>query len=332
MRDSGFSQPKERRERKNLDLEVFGVRHRACTIARFCKRLVVFTSHIKGLFHVKNLDVSGMLGMNIMFEDEILGLLLLNSLPKTWETFKLSITNSTPNGVVSFQMVNGSILNEEMRRKAQGSSSQSEVVVIENRGEVRKREKKIAKENKGKKGKSKENDDDDCVTIVIGDDLVILREFESVNLVSDESMWIIDNDVTLHITPRKEFFTSYTSGDFGVLKMANDGVTKVISVGDVCLKTSMGMKFWVYTLKSKDQVLEKFKHFQTLVERQSERMNKTLIERVRCILSEARLLKYFWGEALYTVAHVINLSPAVALNTEVSDKIWFGKDVKYDHL
>ncbi|RDY00402.1 hypothetical protein CR513_16423, partial [Mucuna pruriens] len=49
----------------------------------------------------------------------------------------------------------------------------------------------------------------------------------------------------------------------------------------------------------------------------AERMNRTLIERVRCMLSEARLPKHFWGEALYTAVHVINLSPAVALNTEV---------------
>ncbi|RDX98858.1 hypothetical protein CR513_18170, partial [Mucuna pruriens] len=86
--------------------------------------------------------IDQMLGMDIKFEDEILGLLLLNSLPESWETFKISITNSTPNGVVSLQMVKGSVLNEEMRRKAQGSSSQSEVLVTENRGEVRKRKEK----------------------------------------------------------------------------------------------------------------------------------------------------------------------------------------------
>ena len=123
-------------------------------------------------------------------------------------------------------------------------------------------------------------------------------------------------------------------------------------------------------------MLEKFKQFQALVERQSlkkvkcicsdndgeycgpfdvyyrqrgikheksppktpqlndlaKRMNRTLIEKVRCMLSEARLPKHFLGEALYTAVHVINLSPAVALNTKVPDKIWFGKDVKYDHL
>jgi len=64
----------------------------------------------------------------------------------------------------------------------------------------------------------------------------------------------------------------------------------------------------------------------------AERMNKTLVERVTCMLSEAKLPKHFWGEALLAAVHVINLSPAVALNTEVPDKIWFGKNVSYDHL
>ena len=131
-------------------------------------------------------------------------------------------------------------------------------------------------------------------------------------------------------------------------------------------------KLWVYALKTKDQVLEKFKEFHVLVERQSgkklkrictdnggeycepfdvyckqhdiahektpqlnglaERMNRTLIERVRCMLSETKLPKHFWGEALYTTMHFINLSPVVALNSEVPNKIWFGNNVKYDHL
>ncbi|RDX87770.1 hypothetical protein CR513_30721, partial [Mucuna pruriens] len=145
--------------------------------------------------------------------------------------------------VVSLQMVKGSVLNEEMRRKAQGSPSQFEALVTENWGRSQKKEREKSrsksksryknvkchychktghiqkhcflwkKENKGKKGKSKEkddDDDDDRVTTATGDDLVILRDFESINFISDESMWIIDSGVTLHVTPRKEFFTSYT--------------------------------------------------------------------------------------------------------------------------
>ena len=37
-------------------------------------------------------------------------------------------------------------------------------------------------------------------------------------------------------------------------------------------------------------------------------------------------------EALNTVAYVINLSPVVALGGDVPNKVWFDKDVSYDHL
>jgi len=64
----------------------------------------------------------------------------------------------------------------------------------------------------------------------------------------------------------------------------------------------------------------------------AERMNKTLMERVRCLLSEAKLLGSFWGEALYTATHVINLPPVVVLKVDVSNRVWYGKDVSYNHF
>ena len=79
------------------------------------------------------------------------------------------------------------------------------------------------------------------MTIATSDDLVILHDLDSLNLVSDESMWVIDSGDTMHVTARKEFFTSYTPGYFGVLKMDNDGMSKVIGVRDVCQQTNMGM-------------------------------------------------------------------------------------------
>ena len=54
-----------------------------------------------------------------------------------------------------------------------------------------------------------------------------------------------------------------------------------------------------------------------------EMMNKTLVERVRCVLSEAKLLNSFWAEALITIAYVINLSPVFALDGDVPNKVWF---------
>nr|KYP53148.1 Retrovirus-related Pol polyprotein from transposon TNT 1-94 [Cajanus cajan] len=61
-------------------------------------------------------------------------------------------------------------------------------------------------------------------------------------------------------------------------------------------------------------------------------MNNTLIERVRCMFYEAKLPKHFWGETLYTMMHIINLSLTIALNSEVPNKFWIVKNVKYAHL
>jgi len=71
--------------------------------------------------------------MGISLEDEDMALLLLGSLPDTWETLKVTLCNSTPNGVVTWNLVRTKLINEETRRlaKRDSSSSKSEVLVTE---------------------------------------------------------------------------------------------------------------------------------------------------------------------------------------------------------
>jgi hypothetical protein len=71
--------------------------------------------------------------MGITFEDKVRALLLLGSLPDTWETFKVTVCNSAPNGVVTWNLVKTRVLNEESRKIADkdGSSSYSEVLVTQ---------------------------------------------------------------------------------------------------------------------------------------------------------------------------------------------------------
>ena len=42
----------------------------------------------------------------------------------------------------------------------------------------------------------------------------------------------------------------------------------------------------------------------------AERMNKTLLEKIRCMLSNIRLLKSFWNETLVNDFHLINGLPS----------------------
>ena len=64
----------------------------------------------------------------------------------------------------------------------------------------------------------------------------------------------------------------------------------------------------------------------------AKRINRTLIERIRCLFSQARLLNSFWGEAVMIVVHGLNLTPCISLQFDVPDRVWTGKDFSYDHL
>ncbi|WJX48823.1 hypothetical protein P8452_35337 [Trifolium repens] len=519
--------------------------------------------------------------MKLTFDDEIQGLWLLGTLPNSWETFRTSLSNSAPNGIISMDLAKSSVLNEELRRKSQGSSSHSEVLVTESRGRQQSRGpsnrgtsrgksqggsnrfsnvechyckekghikrfcRKLKRENKkkGYNNDNKEGNNNEDVAIV--DDFFIVCDgvVENVNLSCDDMDWVVDSGASTHATSRRDLFSTYETGDFGVVRMGNNGQANVIGIGDVCVETSNGTtlvlkgvkhipelrfnllsvgkldnegydnsfsgnewklkkgsmvvargkrnsnlyvvqlgvskcyintcdndssselwhkrlghmsekslsilakknvlngvsdarlkkcshclagkqrrvsfmssepkrksevldlvhsdvcgpmktrslggayyfvtfiddcsrKTWAYTLKTKDQVLDTFKSFQAMVERETgkklkcirtdnggeyvgpfdkycqeqgirhqksppktpqlnglaERMNRTLVERMRCLLSQSKLPKYFWGEALNTVVHLLNLTPCVPLKFDVPNHVWNGKEVSYDHL
>jgi transposase InsO family protein len=543
--------------------------------------------------------------MGITFEDEVRALLLLGSFPDSWETLKVTLCNSAPNGVVTWNLVKTRLLNEETRKIAEkgNASSSSDLLVTESRGRSqsrgpRKGAAKSRSKSRGKyadyechhchkkghlkwqcrkwkkekkKGKQQaqkhdsDSDSDAGQISSVAEDIVVVIDAENeanlchscstvekiaiasdgaaVNHVNgDEIVWIPDSGATIHATSHREYFTNYTPGDYGVVKMGNNDRAAIIGSGDVHLVTANGAKLvlksvkhvetlrlniisvglldkdgysskfgdgqykltkgnmivgkgkrisnlyhvyanlssvsvnalekedpcvlwhkrlghmsekgmtmlvkknllkgvkgvhlnkcadclagkqhrvafksqpphkkpelldlvhsdvckmsvrslggakyfvtfiddfsrkvWAYALKSKDQVLEVFKQFQSSVERETEkkikcirtdnggeyigpfdayckeqgirhqftppktpqlnglaeRMNRTIVERVRCLLSHAKLPKHFWGEALMTAVYLINLSPSYPLQGDVPNRVWYNKDVSYDHL
>ena len=64
----------------------------------------------------------------------------------------------------------------------------------------------------------------------------------------------------------------------------------------------------------------------------AERMNRTILERVRCMLSNAKLSKQFWGEAAHTAAYVINRSPSAAIQFKTPEELWTGQPPSLKHL
>ena len=171
--------------------------------------------------------------------------------------------------------VTSSLLNEETRRKSSGSSH-SKALVMENRGRGRSKSKaphnrdksrgrsssiskkdvecyychkkghmkrecrklKFKEQNKEKNSEKKQND----IVIVTDGELMIIRDDANVNLISQETDWVIDSGASFHVTSRANFFTSYSQSEFGNVRMGNENVSKIVGMGDICLETNIGCK------------------------------------------------------------------------------------------
>ncbi|CAA7015031.1 unnamed protein product [Microthlaspi erraticum] len=64
----------------------------------------------------------------------------------------------------------------------------------------------------------------------------------------------------------------------------------------------------------------------------AERMNRTLMEKVRCMLNESGLGEEFWAEAASTAAYVINRSPCSAIDHNVPEELWLNRKPGYKHM
>ena len=134
---------------------------------------------------------------------------------------------------------------------------------------------------------------------------------------------------------------------------------------------------WIYFLRKKSEVFDKFKEFKALVENQTEkkikvlridndgefcskefeefckkcgitqqknnpytpekngvakRMNKTLMEKARSMLSGTGLGQEFWAEAVETECYLVNRPPSSVLEDKTPHEVWTGKKPSISHL
>ena len=207
--------------------------------------------------------------------DEVQALLLLSSLPDSWETLVVSLSNSAPNGKLTMSMVKDALFSEEARRKDMGTD-QTHAFVTEKRGRQqnnskgkwRGRSKSRGRSTDGRKstykchhcgieGHMKKN----CFkwkeeqaqsssqpknkggeTLVTHGDVAYCSTHNEtcLHVSREDTEWVVDTAASYHVTPHKEYFTTYKAGDFGVVKMGNSSFSDVVGIGDVQIKTSSG--------------------------------------------------------------------------------------------
>ena len=194
--------------------------------------------------------------VEIEFDDEVRALILLSSLPDSWNATVTAVSSSSGNSKLKFDDVRDLVLSEEIRRRESGETSNSSALHTESKGRTSERNSNRDR-SKSRRGKSRWGKKDfncyncgkkghfkkDCrapkkdtgaqesahVTEEAGDAMIL-----SVN--SSIESWILDSGASFHATPCQEIMENYVSGDFGKVHLADDETLKIVGKGDIRLK------------------------------------------------------------------------------------------------
>ncbi|KAL5841980.1 hypothetical protein ACOSQ3_012583 [Xanthoceras sorbifolium] len=198
--------------------------------------------------------------VEIEFDEEVRALILLSSLPDSWNATVTAVSSSSGNNKLKFDDVRDLVLSEEIRRRESGEASSSSALQTESRGRTSERS-SYRSRSKSRRGKSRSGKKDfscyncgkkghfkrDCrapkkdtgtqesanVTEEAGDAMIL-----SVN--SPIESWILNSGASFHATLCREIMENYVSGNFGKVHLADDETLKIVGKGDIRLKLPNG--------------------------------------------------------------------------------------------
>ncbi|KAE8711123.1 hypothetical protein F3Y22_tig00110303pilonHSYRG00264 [Hibiscus syriacus] len=149
--------------------------------------------------------------VEIEFDDEVRALILLSSLPDSWNATVTLVSSSSGNSKLKFDDVRDLVLSEEIRRRESGEASTSSALHTESRGRTSERNSNRGR-SKSRRGKSTTGK----------------KDFTCYNCGK--------KGASFHSTPCREIMENYVSGDFGKVHLADDETLKIVGKGDIRLK------------------------------------------------------------------------------------------------
>ncbi|GFZ08239.1 hypothetical protein Acr_20g0000470 [Actinidia rufa] len=189
--------------------------------------------------------VNQLTSVDLQFDDEMQALLLLSSLPESWETLVISLSNSAPNGKLTTSMVMDALFNEEARRREMGSTDQSESQALVSEGSRERGRGQGRGHHRGghikrdcPKYKAQVQSSDTAATAVMAVDE---NEFDVLLAASDDgkSDWVLDSGSAYHLCRDREVFSTYAACE-GRIWMANNTSSRVVGRGSVRFRMADG--------------------------------------------------------------------------------------------
>lgn len=103
-----------------------------------------------------------------------------------------------------------------------------------------------------------------------------------------------------------------------------------------CLRTDNGLGFYNQRMDKlcRDSGIKRHKTCPYTPQENgvSERMNRSIMDKVRSMLQESGLDESYWAEAASTAVYLINRSLNASIGFEIPEERWIGATLSYDHL
>ncbi|GFZ19756.1 hypothetical protein Acr_28g0004610 [Actinidia rufa] len=174
--------------------------------------------------------VNQLTSVDLQFDNEMQALLLLSSLPESWETLVVSLSNLALNGKLTTSMVMDALFNEEARRREMGSTDQSEsqALVLEGSRERGRGQGRGHHKGTGKgRWRSQARDTAATVVMAVDESDVLLAASDN-----EKSDWVLDSGSAYHLCRDREVFSTYAPCE-GRIWMANNTSNRVVGRGSV---------------------------------------------------------------------------------------------------
>ncbi|KAG8486271.1 hypothetical protein CXB51_019635 [Gossypium anomalum] len=201
--------------------------------------------------------LSNLEAMEVQYDKEDLGLILLYSLPPSYSTFRDTILYSreylTGESLIARGRQNQNTDNDRGRTqernprgKSKGRSKSSNrgktCNFCKKKGHIKsecyKLQNKIKREAANQKGKQPENSGEADVVEDYSDGELLVASVND-SKVSEE--WILDSGCTFHMSPNRDWFITYETVSKGVVLMGNNASCKITGVGTIKVKLFNGV-------------------------------------------------------------------------------------------
>ncbi|KAL0373808.1 UNVERIFIED_CONTAM: Retrovirus-related Pol polyprotein from transposon TNT 1-94 [Sesamum radiatum] len=215
--------------------------------------------------NVFNQIITDLARLDVSIEDEDKAMILLCSLPFSYEHLVTTLTYGKE--TIKVDEITAALLAHNQQKQNAGGSSHGDSLYIKGNQD---RGRKFEKEGSGKRNsKSKSRDKKtihcykckepghmkrDCPKLKKQADEKHDDSSKSANVVQNDSSdcsdgdmlsvstnqfvdaWILDSECSYHIMPNREWFTSYRSGNSGSVYLGDDRCCSIVGIGDVRIK------------------------------------------------------------------------------------------------